>query len=231
LPDQRPLAWTWINVLCLVWSLILVTDIFLVHVDTDLEDRPGARAMYLVWNFATTFVWCFEVGLKQVAAVCYHVGSRNYGGGDGGDTGRDGIMATTTSTSSTLQESRRRGLELFFDHWAVRWIEMLLAVFFLVDSFRLLYKWRLKHGDLDAELGEAVLNVLAYLFISYESWILYQRLRRQRRRDYDLEAGSSIPAGTSGTSAASGLLWDEKKNQRPATNDGRPLELPYGTSS
>lgn len=151
MPDQSPLAWTCINLFCLVWSLILVFDIFLV--EEDLEDRPGAAAMYLVWNFGTTAVWCVEVGLQQVGyhASCHD--DKNHGtffinnhGDDGGGT-------------------QRTRFKLLLDRW-VRWIELGLAVFFLVDSMMLLYKWRLAHNHLEEELGEVLINVFAYLFIS-----------------------------------------------------------------
>jgi hypothetical protein len=248
---QSPLAGTFfvLNVFCLVWSLILVLDILLVdvYVESSANDyRPGATAMYLLWSFGTTVIWCVEVGLKQFAAVYYSKHtmdskSGDGGGGTGGD--HDGITATNGRISTSQQETC---LERFFDHWVVRWIEVVLAILFLVDSFRLLHKWRLEDGDLGAELGEAIFTAAIFLFISYESWILYQkrqRLRRGHDADHDLEAGnSSTPPdggnGTSGTSAGFYSLWDDTNQQRTkkvttttSIDDGPCLELPYGISS
>ncbi|GAX10274.1 hypothetical protein FisN_3Lh476 [Fistulifera solaris] len=58
-PFRRPITWSVINVLCMIWCYLLL----------DQFGEPGPREtehgneLYLAWNFWTTFLWCIEAGL------------------------------------------------------------------------------------------------------------------------------------------------------------------------
>ncbi len=58
-PFRRPITWSIINVLCMIWCYLLL----------DQFGEPGPREtehgneLYLAWNFWTTFLWCLEAGL------------------------------------------------------------------------------------------------------------------------------------------------------------------------
>ncbi len=59
-PPQAPILWTWINLICLVWSTLLLIEILFTL--SPLDRLEGTRC-YLVYNLGTTLVWIAEVGL------------------------------------------------------------------------------------------------------------------------------------------------------------------------
>jgi len=162
-PNHHPAAWFWINAACLAASLVLVADILVCWWDGEPELRPVAAALYLFYNVTTTLVWCFEIGWTAWE------------------------QQQTTTTRSKVVDDSPSCMRLLHCHgvtWPVR-IELVLAVVFLVDSVRLLWEWRLRKDDLEANLWEALLNALAYLYVAYGCWS-----RQKKRRDFvDLEAG------------------------------------------
>lgn len=70
-PENKPLHWLVINLLCCLTSFGLFLDL-LIATDNLLE-RPFSEAYYLTWSFATTVVWLFEIGLKVSWALVYEV--------------------------------------------------------------------------------------------------------------------------------------------------------------
>ena len=65
-PAKNPSFWTYVNAILCIWSVVLVYMI-LVTAEGVVERRFGEQ-LYLIWNFATTAVWCLEIGLT----VWYH---------------------------------------------------------------------------------------------------------------------------------------------------------------
>ena len=53
--------WCCMNLMCCVWSILLVLEI--VWTIQPLDRLEGTHA-YLVWCFGTTIIWCIEVGVK-----------------------------------------------------------------------------------------------------------------------------------------------------------------------
>ena len=67
-PQGNPSIWFVINITCLTASFVTLVDL-LVASDYDLSERPTAQALYLLWNFGTTAVWCAEIGLSAAFIV------------------------------------------------------------------------------------------------------------------------------------------------------------------
>ena len=61
-PEENPLIWCFVNLLCLLFSLETLANLLLST--QDLSERPTAKGLYLIWNFGTTLVWVTEVSLS-----------------------------------------------------------------------------------------------------------------------------------------------------------------------
>jgi hypothetical protein len=152
-PSRAPLKWLVVNLVCWVASLVLLAHLLLSlllwEVDHDDSLAPFAASLYLLWNFSTTVVWCAESGLKWLEQRVLVTTS----------------LPTTTTTTTPLVSG-----------WAQA-LEVVVALYFLVDSIHLLIKWRLQEDDLEANLLEASVASLAYLWVSVECWQLQYRRR------------------------------------------------------
>lgn len=118
-PEQSPLRWAVINAACFLASVAVFVDVLVA--ETDVSERPAARASYLIWNFGTTIVWLFEV------ATIIH-----------------------------------------YRYPALKWehcVEILLAVYFTVDSIHLIYMWQIKKQDVEEELWDVAINAVVYAIV------------------------------------------------------------------
>jgi len=61
-PNHHPKAWFAVNLICAAASLALLLCL-LWAVDDPLAMRPVAAALYLIYSFGTTVIWCVEIGL------------------------------------------------------------------------------------------------------------------------------------------------------------------------
>ena len=62
----EPLFWCIVNLIVVVLSIILLID--LIFAVDDRNERPGAVAEYLIYNFGTSALWVVEVSLKSYDA-------------------------------------------------------------------------------------------------------------------------------------------------------------------
>ena len=145
-PATHPVVWCITNSVCAFASALALADL-LIATDDFLE-RPFATALYLIWNFATTGVWLVEIGLT----VVWHIWTALNEDGNRTMASDAGFWSLVTRIP-----------------WIPR-IELLLAVYFLLDSMRLLWKWQLQGQDVEAELVEVVINFLAYLYMCWETY-------------------------------------------------------------
>jgi hypothetical protein len=147
-PSRAPLKWLAVNLVCWVASLVLLAHLLLSlllwEVEGDASLKPVAASLYLIWNFSTTVVWCVESGLKFLE--------------------QQHVLAPTSRPSSSSQP--------LGSGWALR-LEVAVAIYFLADSIHLLIQWRLRDDDLEANLLEASVSSLAYLWVSVECWQLH----------------------------------------------------------
>ena len=58
-------------------------------------------------------------------------------------------------------------------------VETLLAVYFTVDSFHLLYKWKIKKQDIEEELWDVAINAIVYAFAFARVFSIYKRSKRE----------------------------------------------------
>jgi len=76
-PDLAPIPWSIINLLLLVWSGGLMVAIYYFEHEQEHGGRKKRKAnranrwrsiyrtdLYVIWNLVTTWVWCWEMGLK-----------------------------------------------------------------------------------------------------------------------------------------------------------------------
>ena len=61
-PESNPLFWVAVNGICALYSAILLCIFF--WFEDDSKGMELAERYYLVYDFVTTFVWCFESGLN-----------------------------------------------------------------------------------------------------------------------------------------------------------------------
>ena len=68
-------------------------------------------------------------------------------------------------------------------------VELILAIYFTFDSLHLLWKWKVQKQDIEEELFDVSVNLLGFLFISYDTYTTY---RKESLEDY-----SDHPVGES----------------------------------
>ena len=145
-PGNQPgsavvVVWTVINAILCVWSLLLLYQI--LWTSQSPTDRLYGERLYLIWNFGTTLVWCLEVGwTMRIKSQDNNDDNRNRR-----QDGRAASAAATTTWS-----------------WcpSLDCIQLLIAIYFLLDSLHLLIKWKVK-GDIDEELFDVIISSVAYL--------------------------------------------------------------------
>lgn len=60
-PFRCPLTWSFINLLCLIWSCTLLLQFRTGGEDP--KETDSDNQLYMAWNFWTVTVWCLESGL------------------------------------------------------------------------------------------------------------------------------------------------------------------------
>lgn len=122
-----------------VCLLFSLLDIVLIALG---PDRPGdhfARQFYLIYNFLTSIIWCLDIGCGVFGNVRE-------------DLDRDG--------KSSEKESKRRKIMAYG--------ELLVAVYFLLDSLIVVIKWKMpKHDHTEGMLVDCIINAIAYAFATY----------------------------------------------------------------
>jgi len=134
-PQKSPILWFRVNSTLFVWSVLLSVE--LLFTAAPLDRLEGTRA-YLAWYFATTLVWFGEVGLK-----CYYIHE---------SITRDGW----TQLHQIVFLQTRQDVEIF--------LELILAVYYLIDSAKVFWSWQKADKDISGEVFDAILNSLAYLY-------------------------------------------------------------------
>lgn len=126
------------NWIAFIASAFLAVD--LISASGNGMERKGAAAFYLVWNFGSTVLWVSEVSVESVAWMK----NNNSIWTTGYDESRSRLNVSTTALIG----------------------ELLLAIWFTIDSIRLLFKWKLKKEDIDADMVEVILTTFAYAYMS-----------------------------------------------------------------
>lgn len=140
-PSLNPQRWLVMNVI-LVWfsSIILIIEI----------ENPGENGLslaaesYIIYNFGTTIIWCFEAGFESWWSI----------------------------RTRTMSQK-----DLFT--WKVFFIvaEVVVAVFFLVDSCVLFWKWKIVGFDIVSSSYDILANLIFYLYAMTRDCV---RINQQR---------------------------------------------------
>lgn len=172
-PAKRPFEWLLINLLCCGASIVILFDTIMSLQHPSWH--AFASATYLVYNCATTAVWCIEMSLTVLHRF---------------------------SSKEPLS-------------WALK-IEVALALFFFYDSMQLLMEWRLFEDDGWENLFDAVFNILAYLYVSYECTVMCERNQITQQQQPQQPHSTTVLASPSSLSSLSEVLvpWPGGHEQR-----------------
>jgi hypothetical protein len=131
-PERTPRIWTIINNILAASGCFLILDLCYANWgipdDDPTEERPFARAFFLLWEFAACFFWTAESGLS----ACYQ-------------------------------------------HWYLRqplaWhtnFELVIAGYFLMSTFQMLWEWNLLEYDMDT-IWDIALDTSCYMYLAIRS--------------------------------------------------------------
>lgn len=139
-------VWIALNAAALAASLFLAVQ--LMFAVDDWHSHNTAAGWYLLWNFATTTLWVVEVSCRVYDWSLYHH-RRRQTQSDEDDSSRSTVLGTMTTVDS---------IELV--------VEWTFAVLFTIDSIKLLIKWKVRKQDIEEDLVEVVLNIIAFGYIT-----------------------------------------------------------------
>lgn len=135
-PSRTPLRWFLINQCLLFYSMIQFSIIIMTIHNTGA--KPSVAASYLIWNFGTTIIWCFEAGLELWWII------------------------------RTISISRK---DLLSIQVLINIGEMIIAVYYLIDSISLLYHWESRSDSIQWSLLDVGLNAGFYFYASLRDFI------------------------------------------------------------
>jgi hypothetical protein len=129
------------------------------------NDKTPVQLEYLIYNFGTCVVWALEVGLK----IFDYIDSKKE------DTECSLLYQPTQSNTDT---SETKPL----------WIEFTLAVYFLIDSARVVGHLSRKEIQKLSKgmLYNVVLNMVAYLYLVYRQFIDWSKSKLDQSMRTDL---------------------------------------------
>mmetsp|Transcript_12914 Transcript_12914/g.31406 ORF Transcript_12914/g.31406 Transcript_12914/m.31406 type:complete len:230 (+) Transcript_12914:73-762(+) len=173
-----------INIVALLSSIFVATWIVVVVniYSSDPLERDEVASSYLIWNCLTTIVWLGETIRNLV--VYYRPPSLSAASANGNedndetspllheeqgnDDDDDDDGQQTTATERRMDMILNNLTKFFLKHSSTLIIiELSLAVYFTMDSIKLITNWRLDREDVEADLVEVSLNVVAYGYISF----------------------------------------------------------------
>mmetsp|Transcript_15864 Transcript_15864/g.18083 ORF Transcript_15864/g.18083 Transcript_15864/m.18083 type:complete len:184 (-) Transcript_15864:102-653(-) len=164
-PSRNPSKWIIINLSLLLYSLIISFSIVVALREND--EKPTAATLYLVWNFSTTLAWCIETGLESWWSY-------------------DTYCNISTSTLPGDSEfSNRTTLQIWWKEKKEEMIELVLAIYFLIGSSMILWKLNIKKENVEEELNDVAISILAYLYACVrDSILLFRGIEADRIDEY-----------------------------------------------
>jgi len=128
---------------------------------------------YLIWNFGTCLVWVLEVGLN----LFDFIDSKE-------ELGENSLLQHTdrSITNNTQNET----LPL--------WIELSLAIYFLIDSVGIVFHLTRKevHNSAKGMLFDVVVAVMAYLFLVYRQFVDMRQSKLKENGQMTIDSGREI---------------------------------------
>ena len=159
--------WTALNAAALAASLLLAVE--LIFALDDWHEKPNAAGLYLIWNFSTTLLWVVEVSFRVYDWRLHHHRRREREIGSS-----DGSFLSSLRNMTTVDS-----IELV--------VEWTFAMLFTIDSIKLLIKWKVKNQDIEEDLVEAVLNIIAFGYITIATLQDYHEETMAARNESDYQ--------------------------------------------
>lgn len=153
----HPHRWGVVNIISLIWSLILGIQIWHAA-DTHIEgELSGVEREYIIWSFVTCAVWVVEVSFKVLDYRGYFDKVGEFG------------------ESSLLQQPATERKEKTKNEIIGIWIEVVLAVYFFLDSTAIAVKLSNKkevHKFASAMTLDVVIGVIGYGFLDIDNTLI-----------------------------------------------------------
>lgn len=158
--ETKTTCWKAINSICLVWSLLLFLGEIssVTYLDLLKETRE-----YLVYNFFTTIIWITEVG----GPLLNSINRRRDVSISGDDDVEERSVLSEVRFLSSLPET----------------FELAVALYFLIDSIHLLFKWINPELDINGNIVDIIVNIVGYS---------YQILKSHQEYISDLEGYTEV---------------------------------------
>lgn len=143
-PSLQPRLWIFIHTSLAIYTLLLA--LYIIEA-IDIEgERPEAAALYKLWNFGTTIIWCMKAGLESWWSYM--------------SISIEGLVTVpAASTTFTWFDKLRNSDRLFTNV-----LEVTLAIYVLIDSVILLWEWEIKGDDLQMSLFNVSLNLAGFTY-------------------------------------------------------------------
>eukprot|EP00980_Cylindrotheca_fusiformis_P029891 scaffold24012_cov186-Cylindrotheca_fusiformis.AAC.4 len=170
-PRQARKAWLVINSFILTWSLLLLLDLFWTK---SPERRLQGTHAYLMYSFISTCIWVVEVGLHLLDYHRLRQEQRQ----------QDEALQHGSSSNSSRGSSVPPNPHMLFHNVYSLISELIIALYFLIDSIRDFIEWGEPDSNVGAEVLDTVINIAAYL---------YQIVRVIQMGECNVEEASSLP--------------------------------------
>ena len=141
-PRLSPTRWFIINE-CLLFYTLAQFSIIVMSVK-DSGTKPTVAASYILWNFSTTIVWCFESGLESWWII------------------RTGALSMVDPENEKDLSSITVLAYL---------IELSVAFYFLFDSIIFLLEWQVTTQDKTSSLFDVALNSAIYFYAAIRDFM------------------------------------------------------------
>jgi hypothetical protein len=146
IPELNPRPWLLINGILALWSWWLFLQIVVPYYFEDPVHRRFRNIryglyLYLIWNLCSSIVWCVEV----VGTCLYHTHHGQQ---------QDRVLPSVLRRSDTATPCSRL---TWYDK-----MQLPVALYFVVDSYRLLVAWHVNKSQIASNLVEAFVSGVAY---------------------------------------------------------------------
>jgi len=195
-PRQNYGIWLYMNTSILLWSLLLLAELFLTDDPSQTRDRIEGTEAYLVYSFGSTLVWVLEAGLHLLDHVYVHqivagwnrtrrqghqeeqyctpeerrlldVCNNSDGDDDDDEDPENAATAANREEGTASDNNVQRAKRI--DLCAVLF-EFILSVYFLDYSRRAFRKWNTADNDVADQFIDTIINIGAYSYQVVRIW-------------------------------------------------------------
>lgn len=154
-PELKPFEWLLINAVLTLWCLGLVIAANVV----DDRDNVQAQTMYIIWNLITTIFWILECGLNCMVLMTWQT-----------------QQVCEKPLPRTKAEARQAAYTCSI--WIER-VMLILAVYFLWDSYQMMQDWNVAGLSEDTVNGEYVVVIVSFVAYAGVTYWYYTKWQQQ----------------------------------------------------